>query len=159
MNVNDFELVEKESPSPVRSDDAAAALVDQVIAVAHLPAAAHVTVIGRHTLPLVLALMRRGCGSVLSLRPGAPSPNREVAELAWIVDVTNEDELDEALRTARGRAGEHGRVVIEGTECACNKSLAALRDHAVAAGLKVVSLDHVAGRLVLAPAACRAMAA
>jgi hypothetical protein len=159
MNANDFKLVETEPPHPMASDGASAALVDRVMAVAHLPATAHVAVIGRHTLPLVLALMRHGCDSVCSLRPGAPSPDRQPADLAWIVDVANEDELDEALQAARGRAGKRGRVIVEGMECVCRNGLSALRDHAVAAGLEVVSFDHVAGRLVLAPANCLAMAA
>jgi hypothetical protein len=40
-------------------------------------------------------------------------------------------------------------VVIEGAGCACRAGLAAIRDHAVAAGLDVVSFDHLANRIVL----------
>ena len=68
-------------------------------AIAHLPATAHVAVIGHHTLPFVLALLRQGCESVRSLRPGSPNPDCEPVDLAWIVDLQDERELDEALRT------------------------------------------------------------
>lgn len=140
-------------------NDPSGALVDQIMAVAHLPPAASVAVIGHHTLPLLLALMRRGCNCARSLRPDAVSPDGEAADLAWIVDVANEDELCEALQAARRRTGAKGRVIVEGTECACCKSLAALRDRAVRAGLDVVSFDHVAGRLLLAPTPVPASAA
>ncbi len=87
-------------------------LVDQVMAFAHLRPAASVVVIGHHTLPLLLALMRRGCTCVRSLRPGVASPDGEAADLAWIVDVANENELYEALQAARRRTGTSGRVII-----------------------------------------------
>ncbi len=51
------------------------AAVDRVMAIAHLQGPAHVTVIGHHTLPFVLALLRRGCDCVRSLRPDPPSPH------------------------------------------------------------------------------------
>jgi hypothetical protein len=121
------------------------------MAVTHLPPTASVAVIGRHTLPFLLALMRRGCPCVRSLRPDAASPDGEATDLAWIVDVANEDELCEALQAARRRTGARGRVIVEGTDCACCSSLTILRDRAVRAGLDVVSFDHVAGRLLLAP--------
>lgn len=132
--------------------------IDRVMAIAHLPVAAHVAVIGHHTLPFVLALLRRGCVSVRSLRPGAPSPDCEAVDLAWIVDVETAHELDGALRAARGRAGARGRVVLEGAACR-GSALAAVRQHAVAAGLDVVSFDHIARRLVLAAAPSLALAA
>ena len=140
-------------------DDPSGALVDRVMAVAHLPSTASVALIGHHTLPLLLALMRRGCGCVRSLRPGTASPDGEAADLAWIVDVANEDELADALQAARRRTGARGRVIVEGTECACHDGLATVRDRAACAGLDVVSFDHAAGRLVLAPAASPARAA
>jgi hypothetical protein len=151
---------ETEPPSTIAPDDASNAdLVDRVMAVTHLPASAHVAIIGRHTLPLVLALLRRGCDCVRSLRPGAPSPDCEAADLAWIVDVRDESELDDALRAARFRAGARGRVVVEGAACRWRNALNAIRDHAVAAGLDVVSFDHTAGRLVLAKRPRLALAA
>lgn len=154
------DAAEDEPPSSAVSDDAAsAAMVDRVLAIAHLPATAHVAVIGHHTLPFVVGLMRRGCASVRCLRPGAPAPDCEAADLAWIVDVDSEQELDDALRAARGRAGAHGRVVLEGAACRWRSALGAVRQHAVAAGLDVVSFDHVARRLVLAPLPRAAMAA
>lgn len=140
-------IEEKEPPSIATLDDArAAALVERVWAVAHLAPSAHVAVIGRRTLPLVLEFLKRGCGAVRSLRPGAPSPDCEAADLAWIVDV-GEGELDEALRAARSRAG---RVVVEGAACRGCSTLASIRDRAVAHGLDLVSFDHRASRLVLA---------
>jgi hypothetical protein len=147
----DLEPPSLEPPSSTVSDDAARmALVDRILAIAHLPASAHVAVIGHRTLPFVLALMRKGSTSVRSLRPDAPSPDCEPAELAWIVDIADEDELDEALRAARGRTGTTGRVILEQAACCNGKGAAAIRDHALAAGLDVVSFDHVARRVVLA---------
>jgi hypothetical protein len=134
-----------EPPSSPVSDDADGALVDRVMAIAHLPQTAHVAVIGHHTLPFVVALLRRGCEGVRSLRPGSPAPDCEPVDLTWIVDLQDERELDEALRAARSRAGKRGRVVLEG-------ALAAVCTRALAAGLDIVSFDHVARRLVLAPA-------
>jgi len=149
-----------EPPSTTVSDDASsAAMVDRVMAIAHLPPAAHVAVIGHHTLPFILGLMRRGCDCVRSLRPGAPSPDCEAADLAWIVDIGDERELDEALRAARSRAGARGRVVLEGAACRWRNALAAIREHALAARLDIVSFDHGTRRLVLAPASPLAMAA
>ena len=151
MSPTEKESADGEPPSTTPLD-ASGDLVDRVLAVAHLPPTASVAVIGHHTLPLLLALMRSGCACVRSLRPGAASPDGEAADLAWIVDVANEDELADALQAARRRTGAKGRVIVEGTECACRNGLASLRDRAVLAGLDVVSFDHVAGRLVLAPA-------
>ena len=142
---------EGEPPSAPVSDDADGARVDRVMAIAHLPATAHVAVIGHHTLPFVLALLRRGCEGVRSLRPGSPALDCEPVDLAWIVELQDEHELDEALRAARWRTGKRGRVVLEGAACAWRRALAAMRQHALAAGLDVVSFDHVARRLVLAP--------
>src|SRR4029450_997084 len=76
------------------SDDTDGALVDRVMAIAHLPHTAHVAVIGHHTLPLVVALLRRGSEGVRSLRPGSPAPDCEPVDLAWIVDLQDERELD-----------------------------------------------------------------
>jgi hypothetical protein len=143
-------IADLEPPSTAAVDDASyATQVDRIMAMTHLPVSAHVALIGHHTLPCLLALLKHGCGAVRCLRPGAPAPDREIADLAWIVDVQGDDELDEALRAARARIGVKGRVVIEGTGCACGAGTAAIRDHAVAAGLDVVSFDHVANRIVL----------
>jgi len=148
-------IEEKEPPSIATLDDArAAALVERVWAVTHLVPSAHVAVIGRRTLPLVLEFLKRGCSAVRSLRPGAPSPDCEAADLAWIVDV-RADEVDEALRAACSRAR---RVIVEGTACG-GKGLMEIRDRAVAHGLEVVSFDHLASRLVLANIRRSALAA
>ena len=150
MSVRLESATEPEPPSITALGEArGATLVERVWAVAHLRPSAHVAVIGRHTLPLVLEFLKRGCSAVRSLRPGAPSPDCEAADLAWIVDV-GEGELDEALRAARSRAGSAGRVIVEGATCAGCSNLASIRDRAVAHGLDVVSFDHRASRLVLA---------
>jgi hypothetical protein len=144
-------LCEDEPPSTVTIDDAScAAQVDRIMAMAHLPVTAHVVLIGHQTLASLIALLQRGCSAVRCLRPGAPSPDCEAADLAWIVDVKGDQELDEALRAARARIGTKGKVVIEGEGCACRAGLASIRDHAVAVGLDVVSFDHSANRVVLA---------
>lgn len=154
------DVVDGEPPSTAAIDDASsAAQVDRIMAVTHLPITAHVTLIGRHTLPLLLALLQRGCMAVRSLRPGTPSPDRETADLAWIVDVQGDVELDDALHAARSRIGATGRVVVEGANCICRDGLKAIRDHAVAVGLDVISFDHNARRLVLGTRPGFAMAA
>jgi hypothetical protein len=154
MPVLSERVAESEPPSTALLADArCAALVERVWAVAHLQPSAHVAIIGRHTLPLVLEFLKRGCSAVRSLHPGAPSPDCEAAELAWIVDV-GDGELDAALRAARSRAGDSGRVIVEGAA-----TLPRLRDRAVAQGLDVVSFDHASSRLVLATAHRRVMAA
>ena len=145
MNQSSDRNAEGEPPSSPVSDDADGALVDRVMAIAHLLQTAHVAVIGHHTLPFVVALLRRGCEGVRSLRPGSPAPDCEPVDLAWIVDLQDGRELDEALRAARWRAGKRGRVVLEG-------AVATVCTRALAAGLDIVSFDHVARRLVLAPA-------
>ena len=136
----------------VAPEDPSAALVDRVMAVAHLPPTASVAVIGHRTLPVLLALMRRGCDCVRSLRPDTVSPDSEAADLAWIIDVANEDELCEALHAACRRVGGRGRVIVEGAACTCRSGLTAVRDRATGVGLDIVSFDRAAGRLVLRPA-------
>ena len=133
--------------------------VDRTLAMAHLPAAAHVALIGHHTLPLLLALLRYGCGAVRCLRPGGPSPDCETVDLAWIVNLQGDGEVDEALRVARRRIGETGRVMVEGAGCTCQGGLSSICDHASAAGLDVVAFDHKANRLMLAARRHLAMAA
>lgn len=151
--------VEAEPPSTTVPDEPDVDAVERVMAASHTASAAHVAVIGHHTLPYVLALMRRGCACVRSLRPDAPAPDCEPADLTWIVDFRDERELDDALRAARGRARAHGRVVLEGAACRWRRTLATMRDRALRAGLDIVSFDRAASRVVLAPTARLAMAA
>jgi hypothetical protein len=148
----DFEsTADLEPPSTATVDDAlAAARVDRILAMAHLKDDAHVALIGRRTLPSLLALLQHGCRAVRCLRPDAPSPDCEDADLAWIIDVKDEQELDTALRAARARVGVSGRVVVEGANCACRPDCT-VHDHALAAGLDVVSFDLTSTRVVLAP--------
>jgi hypothetical protein len=154
------QLAEEEPPSSRVSDDGAdMAVVDRVMAITHLPADSHVAVIGHRTLPFIVALLRRGCAGVRSLRPGAPAPDCEPTDLAWIVDLQNEQELDDALHAARGRVGRSGRIVLEGTMCRWRNALAGLRNHALAVGLDIIAVDHHAHRVLLAPASRLAMAA
>ena len=153
-------IVEGEPPSTAAIDDvSSAARVDRMMEIAHLPATAHVALIGHHTLPLLLAFLRRGCAAVRSLRPGAPSPDREAADLAWIVDVQGDSELDDALHAARSRVGTTGLVVVEGSDCVCRQGLVSIRDRAVALGLDVIAFDHKARRLVLGARSRLSMAA
>src|SRR5262245_31808140 len=103
-------MFDSEPPSSPASDESTIALVDRLLAIAHLSPGAHVAVIGRRTLPILLALLHQGCACARSLRPGEPSPDCESADLAWIVNAGSETELDDALRAARNRAGERGRI-------------------------------------------------
>jgi len=141
---------EAEPPSTAAVDDAlTAARVDRILAMAHLSGDAHVALIGHRTLSSLLALLQHGCRAVRCLRPDAPSPDRETADLVWIVDVKGEQELDTALRAARARVGAFGRIVVEGAKCACRPGCT-VHDHAMAAGLDIVSFDHTENRIVLA---------
>jgi hypothetical protein len=160
MVVDSEEAADPEPPSGrVPDEGACAALLERVMAACHAAPEAHVAVIGHHTLPFVLALLRRGCISVRSVRPGAPAPDCEPVELAWIVDLQNRHELGDALRAARSRVGPHGRIVVEGTACRWRNALAGLTKDALAAGLDVIAADRQAHRLVLIPSTRLAMAA
>ena len=139
-------LTEPPSCHPFRS-------IEHVLAMSHAGAEPHVVVIGRDALPAVLALLRHGCPSVRSLRPDAAAPDCERADLAWILDVESERELDDALRAAHRRAP---LIVLEGTACRFCRELPR---YAERAGLDVVSFDHVSQRVMLAPHTALAMAA
>ncbi len=124
------------------------ASVDRVMAMALPTSSLHVAVIGRHTLPFVLALLTHGCACVRSLRPDAAAPDCEAADLAWIVDAQDAQELDDALHAAHRRTGTTGRVVLE--DAACRHCPTTMRQHAADAGFTVLSFDPVGRRLVLA---------
>ena len=126
--------------------------VDRVLAMAHAGPKPHVAVIGRHALPAVLALLQHGCACVRSLRPDAAAPDCETADLAWIIDVESLREFDDALRAAHRRAR---LVMVEGAAC---RFCCELCQHAVQAGLDVVSFDHVTRRVMLAPRSAPAAA-
>ncbi|SKA32626.1 hypothetical protein SAMN02745126_05288 [Enhydrobacter aerosaccus] len=150
-------VLEAQPPSPsALARRVSVTAVDRVIAVTHLPARARAAVIGRHTLPFVIALMDRGCACVRSLRPDVAMPDCEAVDLAWIVDVASEPELDWALEAARRRTGGKGRVVVEGSGCL---SCRAIERRARTARLDVISFDHRAQRVVLAATTPLAMAA
>ena len=160
MVVDSEEGGDVEPPSGAVPDEGACtALLERVMAASHAAPGAHVAVIGHHTLPFVLALLRRGCTSVRSLRPGAPAPDCEPVQLAWIVDLRDRHELIDALHAARSRIGHHGRIVLEGTACRWRDALASLPNTAMAAGLNVIAADRRARRLVLGPSTRLAMAA
>ena len=144
-------LAELEPPSLSASDDAVSLeKVDRMWAIVHPPVAAHVTLVGHHTLPLLLALLRRDCAAVCSARPGAPSPDGETADVVWIVDARGEGELDEGLRIARVRTDDRTRVVIEANGVPGSLGLAAIHEHAARFGFGVLFTDWEERRLVLA---------
>ena len=152
-----FDTAPEEPQPPAPCLPAPIALsADKVIAMAHLPTAPHVAVLGHRTLPFVLALMDCGCSYVRSVRPDATAPDCEAADLAWIVDVASDTELDDALRAARRRTGNRGKIVIEGKIC---QSCHSLLQHVANADLDVVSFDHLSQRVVLAARPRLAMAA
>ena len=159
MSLEIAQPAKAEPPSIATIDDAScSARVDRIMAMTHLPASAHVTLIGHHTLPSLLAFLRHGCGAVRCLRPDAPAPDCERTDLAWIVEVHSAHELDDALRAARMRVGKTGRIVIEGAGCV-GASLASIDQRAAACDLRIVSFDHTANRVVLAAQPRLAMAA
>ena len=132
----------RDEESPQFAERAAQAL----LALAQPPRDAHVAVIGHRTLPYMLALLARGCAAVRGLRPDRSSPDREAADLCWIVDVADEAELDEALRAARCRAG---RIVLEDRDGRWRLASAALRRRALALGLEIVDRGRRSPRLLL----------
>ena len=160
MVENVLEAVEAEPPSsPVPDEVACVTLLEGARAISHTNGCAGAVVIGHHTLPYILALLRQGCASVRSVRPDCPAPDCELVELVWIVDLANQTELADALRIARSRVGQRGRVVLEGTAFQWRAGLADLPRVALAAGLEVVAVDGRMRRLVLAPATEIALAA
>jgi hypothetical protein len=107
---------EGEPPSSPVSDDASGVLADRVMAIATCRKPR--TSPSSDTTPSPSSW--RYCGAaakVRSLRPGSPAPDCEPLDLAWIVDLQDEHELDEALRAARWRTSKRGRVVVEGAAC------------------------------------------
>ncbi len=85
-----------------------------------------------------------------SLRPGEPSPDCEATDLAWIINACSETELDDALRAARSRAGDHGRIVVEGGHYGGRDGLAAIPRHASLWASMLFRSTTWAQRLVLA---------
>lgn len=129
---------------------------ERAIAMAHLSTAAHAAVIGRRTLPFILALMDCGCPSVRSLRPDTAAPDCEAADLAWIVNVGSDEELHGALRAARRLVGNKGRIVLEGVVSRkCHRLLQQIAD----SDFDVVAFDHRSQRIVLAARSRLAVAA
>ena len=145
---------EGEPPSSPVSQATDGALVDRVMAIAHLPQTAHVAVIGHHTLPFVVALLRRGPEGVRSLRPGSPAPDcgtaggprldRRPAGRAR----ARRGPAGGALGRRQARPGGPGRRGLR----LAQRIGGLLGSRARAPGLDIVSFDHVARRLVLAPA-------
>jgi hypothetical protein len=141
------------------SFDPRSAIVDRVMAVVHAPATTRIVLIGHHTLPLLIGLLRRGCASVRTMRPDLPAGDHAPADLVWIVDTRGEQELDTALREARQCAGANGRIVAEATALPRDESPAAFRNHARAFDLVVTFVEQAGRRFVLSPAAPLASAA
>lgn len=108
-----------------------------------------VVVIGRGTLPLMLAFLRRGCLSAAELRASVVSPDAEPADLAWITGVVERRDCDNALRAALRRIGHHGRLAVDVTAMAARRGLVAvlrwLRGH----GLTVDATHCVGSRIVV----------
>ena len=160
MSLESAQPAKAEPPSIATIDDAAcSARVDRIMALTHLPASAHVALIGHHTLPSLLAFLRHGCGAVRCLRPDAPAPDCETADLAWIVEVHGAPKLDDALRAARLRVGRTGRIVVEVGGCLDCADLATIYARALVRGFEIVSFDHTANRAVLVARQPLAMAA
>jgi hypothetical protein len=61
--------------------------------------------------------------------------------------VASDEELDDALRAARRRTGNRGKIVVECMVCQNGPSLL---QHVANADLEVVSFDHLSQRVVLA---------
>lgn len=101
------------SSSCSRFGDAyAEAMVDRVIPLAHVSPGAHVALIGRNTLPLMLALLHHHCDAVCSVDPDAAACDSEPVDLAWIVAPAEASGLDNALRLACRRIAPRGALVV-----------------------------------------------
>jgi hypothetical protein len=69
-----------------------------------------VLVVGRNVIEQVVALVRAGCGSVLSLRAGSPYPRDEPVDVVWLA---GPDDVSERLAVALQGESVPRIVVIE----------------------------------------------
>jgi len=111
--------------------------------------AASVVVIGRGTLPLMLAFLRRGCAGATELRALGAAPGAEPAQLAWITGIISRDEADNALRAALHRIGRHGRLAFDATLLTARIGLKAVLQWLRGHGLTVDATRRIGGRVVV----------
>jgi hypothetical protein len=108
-----------------------------------------VVVIGRGTLPLLLAFLRRGCRSAGELRPDAVAADAEPADLAWITGVIEARDYDSALRAALRRIGRHGRLAVDVTALAARRGLQRALRWLRGNGLTVDATHCVGSRIIV----------
>jgi hypothetical protein len=111
-----------------------------MLAAAPLQPAAHVTVYGRATLPLLIALNREGCAEATSICFDAPASKAEPANLAWIANLTTETEIDKALDRACHVLDKNGRLVVDATAFRKGKTFSRFLRHLAELNLRVARL-------------------
>lgn len=108
-----------------------------------------IVVIGRGTLPFLLAFLNRGCRSAAELRISTAAPDVQPADLVWITGLVEPKDCDTAVRMALRRAGKRGRIAIDATVLAARKGLARLLRYMKRLGLQVDSTHCIGARIVL----------
>jgi len=130
---------------PVLSDRQTASLIDITPTVA----ADSVVVIGRGTLPMMLAFLRRGCRHAAELRAGPVAPDVEPADLAWITGVVEPGDCDSALQAALRRIGHHGRLAVDVTAMAARRGLGRVLRWLRRNGVTVDATHCIGSRIVV----------
>ena len=139
-------------------DDARAeAMVDRVIPLAHVEPGARVALIGRNTLPLMLALLHHHCDAVRSVDPDAASCDSEPVDLAWIVAAPTMDGLDHAMRLARRRVTPRGTLVVGPFARTDAATLAGIDRTALRHGFALEAADAESGLVILGSRLPRAL--
>jgi hypothetical protein len=139
-----------------RVDEAhAEAIVGRVIPLAHVPCGGHVALIGRNTLPLMLALLHHHCDAVCSVDPDTSACDSEPVDMAWIVAPAEADGLDNALRLARRRITPRGALVVGPFERTDAEVLSGVDSSARRHGFAVEAADAESGLVVLCSRAPR----
>jgi len=109
----------------------------------------HVLVIGRHTLNPLLALMKSGCSAVETQTLNAPLNHPEPASLAWISDITSEQELDAAVTQASSCLDSDGSMVLDATELAQPTAVAITLKYLMKVGFRLRSVLRQGQHLIL----------
>lgn len=72
----------------------------------------HAVVIGRHTLPSLLTLVKSGCTSVTAHSLNAPSVHLDKVALAWLEGIQTREDLDVAIQVASSCLCDSGCMVL-----------------------------------------------
>jgi hypothetical protein len=112
----------------------------------------HALVIGRHTLVPVLTLMKSGCAAVETHALSAPHNHPDPATLAWISDVTSEQELAAAIAQASACLDTDGAMVLNATKLSQPTAVAVALKCLMNVGFRLRSVIRQGQHLILVAA-------